>query len=480
MDAPLILALARARLQAGEAAVQEVWASPRALFLRFAPERRAGLEAGLGWLFLLNPAPELWLLHEKDPALAPLKAEAKGDLSRRWGLELKGARLEDVEGDPRERWLGLRWRRRAVTGRIEVSRLAFQAIPGRAGLRLDGLDLNPARLGLGNPFPAGMPAPDRESPALVRWRERFGADLEAALAGQRPEALEGEGPLLARHRAWSLARAEKLILAPRQQAVDRRAERERARLVRYGEALAADRVRHTRALDLRTPAAALAAELWRLKGAQGTVTLSDGATLTLPEGQRAEEAVQRWFAAVKRAERGLQRVADLEREHRRQLLELEARLGSPAEAPAAAPVVKSKAKEAGRRMDQGRNDKRADGKGRAFRSVLVEGMEVLIGKGDADNDALTFKVADNLDFWLHVAGVPGSHVIIRNPDRLSEPPRAVLERAAQLAAWHSKAREAGKVEVHWCRVADVSKPRGFAPGKVLLKTYKGVRVYPKE
>ena len=37
MDAPLILALARARLQAGEAAVQEVWASPRALFLRFAP-----------------------------------------------------------------------------------------------------------------------------------------------------------------------------------------------------------------------------------------------------------------------------------------------------------------------------------------------------------------------------------------------------------------------------------------------------------
>jgi len=56
----------------------------------------------------------------------------------------------------------------------------------------------------------------------------------------------------------------------------------------------------------------------------------------------------------------------------------------------------------------------------------------------------------------------------------------VAERAAQLAAWHSKARGArGKVEVHLCRVADVRKPRGFAPGQVLLKRWEAVRVYPK-
>jgi predicted ribosome quality control (RQC) complex YloA/Tae2 family protein len=123
--------------------------------------------------------------------------------------------------------------------------------------------------------------------------------------------------------------------------------------------------------------------------------------------------------------------------------------------------------------------KRKDGKGAAYRSVMVEGFEVLIGKGDADNDALTFKVGAPLDFWMHVASVPGSHVIVRNPDKLSELPREVLERAAQLAAWHSKARDGGKVEVHVCRVADVSKPRGFAPGKVLLRQFKGLRVYPR-
>ena len=123
--------------------------------------------------------------------------------------------------------------------------------------------------------------------------------------------------------------------------------------------------------------------------------------------------------------------------------------------------------------------KRKDGKGRAFRTVMVDGFEVVIGKGDADNDQLTFKFAAPADFWLHVAGVPGSHVVIRNPDKLGEVPREVLERAAQLAAFHSKARDGGKVEVHWCRVADISKPRGFAPGKVILRSYKGLRVYPR-
>jgi predicted ribosome quality control (RQC) complex YloA/Tae2 family protein len=120
-------------------------------------------------------------------------------------------------------------------------------------------------------------------------------------------------------------------------------------------------------------------------------------------------------------------------------------------------------------------------KGRGYRTFEIEGFEVLVGKGSADNDRLTFGVAAPRDLWLHVAGPAGSHVVVRNPDELSEIPREVVERAAQLAAWHSKARGSrGKVEVHVCRVADVRKPRGFAPGKVLLKRWDAIRVYAKE
>jgi len=123
---------------------------------------------------------------------------------------------------------------------------------------------------------------------------------------------------------------------------------------------------------------------------------------------------------------------------------------------------------------------RGGSKGRGHRSVEVEGFEVLVGKGARENDRLTFRVAEPGDFWLHVAGgMPGSHVVVRNPDGLAELPRTVLRRAAELAAWHSKARDAGgKVEVHLCRAGEVRKPRGWPAGKVELKRWESIRVYP--
>jgi len=119
-------------------------------------------------------------------------------------------------------------------------------------------------------------------------------------------------------------------------------------------------------------------------------------------------------------------------------------------------------------------------KGRAYRTVEVEGWEVLVGKAATDNDYLTFKVAKPNDFWLHVAGVPGSHVVIRNPEKLSDIPKAVVERAAEFAAYYSKAREArGKVDVHCCWASDVRKERGSPAGEVQLRRWDRVKVYPR-
>ena len=117
-------------------------------------------------------------------------------------------------------------------------------------------------------------------------------------------------------------------------------------------------------------------------------------------------------------------------------------------------------------------------KGRPYRTVEVDGWEVLVGRGDADNDHLTFRVADKRDLWLHVGGgTPGSHVIVRNPEG-DEIPKHVVEAAAQLAAWYSKARGAPKVEVHYCRVANVSKPRGAPRGQVQIKKFSKTKVAP--
>jgi predicted ribosome quality control (RQC) complex YloA/Tae2 family protein len=117
-------------------------------------------------------------------------------------------------------------------------------------------------------------------------------------------------------------------------------------------------------------------------------------------------------------------------------------------------------------------------KGRPYRAFVVQGYEVLVGRGDTDNDHLTFRVAEPHDLWLHVAGgTPGSHVVVRNPTR-GEIPREVIEHAAALAAWYSKSRAAARVEVHYCRASDVSKPRGAPAGLVELSRFKKVKVAP--
>jgi predicted ribosome quality control (RQC) complex YloA/Tae2 family protein len=119
-------------------------------------------------------------------------------------------------------------------------------------------------------------------------------------------------------------------------------------------------------------------------------------------------------------------------------------------------------------------------KGSGWRSFERDGFEILVGKGARENDRLTFREAAPNDLWLHASGYAGSHVVVRNPERLSQLPRDVVECAAQLAAYHSKAREArGKIDVHLCRAADVRKPRGFPPGRVELRRWESVKVYPR-
>ncbi len=119
-------------------------------------------------------------------------------------------------------------------------------------------------------------------------------------------------------------------------------------------------------------------------------------------------------------------------------------------------------------------------KGTRYRTVEVDGFTVLVGKAASDNDYLTLKVAKPHDLWLHVAAVPGSHVVVCNPDRQPEIPAPVIERAAEYAAYYSKAREArGKVEVHVCWAAEVRKVRGAPAGEVQLRRFDKIRVYPR-
>jgi predicted ribosome quality control (RQC) complex YloA/Tae2 family protein len=113
------------------------------------------------------------------------------------------------------------------------------------------------------------------------------------------------------------------------------------------------------------------------------------------------------------------------------------------------------------------------------RFVASGGRAVLVGRGAADNDALTLRHARPHDLWLHARGRPGAHVVVPL-DRGASCPAEVLVDAATLAAHFSDARGEPVVEVQYVARRFVRKPRGAAPGAVAVEREKvlAVRLEP--
>ncbi|HEU4387656.1 MAG TPA: NFACT RNA binding domain-containing protein, partial [Blastocatellia bacterium] len=114
--------------------------------------------------------------------------------------------------------------------------------------------------------------------------------------------------------------------------------------------------------------------------------------------------------------------------------------------------------------------------GRHF--VSSDGYEILVGRGDRENDTITFRIAGSRDLWMHAADYPGSHVVIRNPKRLEIPVTTIRE-AAQLAAFYSQARKESKAAVHYTQKKFVTKPTKAKAGLVRLSSYKAILVAPR-
>ena len=103
-----------------------------------------------------------------------------------------------------------------------------------------------------------------------------------------------------------------------------------------------------------------------------------------------------------------------------------------------------------------------------FRKFKEGKFEIWIGKNAKSNDKLTSH-AHKEDVWLHARGVGGSHVVIRMGNRHDYPPQNVLLKAASYAAYYSKARGMKSAPVMYTKVKYVRKPKGAAPGAVVVE-----------
>lgn len=114
-----------------------------------------------------------------------------------------------------------------------------------------------------------------------------------------------------------------------------------------------------------------------------------------------------------------------------------------------------------------------------YREVEFNGFKIWIGKNAQSNDELTQKYSYKDDLWLHAKDVAGSHVLVKH--QAGKPfPKPVIERAAQLAAYHSKRKSDSLCPVTITAKKYVRKRKGDPPGMVVVEREDVVMVEPRQ
>jgi predicted ribosome quality control (RQC) complex YloA/Tae2 family protein len=309
-----------------------------------------------------------------------------------------------------------------------------------------------------------------------------------------------------------LAGAEGAWDFPLSREVERRyAEREEARRLAEGrrrlrEPLRAALARARRALErlaeeaARVPAAEadrrhadlLKQNLRHVKRGQREVRLTEWTdagprevTVPLDPALSPQENMERHYRRYRRIVESAARVEARAAELRRREADLRALLDAvDGAAPALLPRLEREARalSAGPRVQPAAAGRRRREEAplpyRTFRSLA--GIAILVGRGAAENDALTVRVARGNDAWLHARGLPGAHVVVRL-GKAQAPDQETLLDAAHLAAHFSDARGAPTCDVAWTRARFVRKAKGSPPGAVTYSQEKviALRLEPR-
>ena len=283
------------------------------------------------------------------------------------------------------------------------------------------------------------------------------------------------------------------LLVSVQRALEQRLKRNR----RLKQGLEIDWEAAAGAGDMRRQADTLAAHLYELEKGQVLVEYADvhdssrRIQIPLDPARSPQDNVSRLYRRAAKGERGLQTI-ELRLEEVRGRIEddleiLDERLPALSSyhcrAPGELTALRHELLELGLRTSLLKAPARLGSKNPAkvalFRQyVLPGGWLVLVGRNNRENDLLTHKEAAAKDLWFHASGVAGSHVILRTGGHRDAPPRSILEGAAAIAAFHSKARNSATVPVIYTEKRYVRKPRKGAPGLALCAFEKTLFVSP--
>jgi predicted ribosome quality control (RQC) complex YloA/Tae2 family protein len=109
----------------------------------------------------------------------------------------------------------------------------------------------------------------------------------------------------------------------------------------------------------------------------------------------------------------------------------------------------------------------------------IDGYKILIGKNAKNNEIVSFQLAKKDDIWLHARSVAGSHVVIKKKNN-QEIPKKIIERAAEMAAFYSKAKNETHCPVIYTEKKYIRKLKGGHAGQVIVEKENVIIVSPKQ
>ncbi len=283
----------------------------------------------------------------------------------------------------------------------------------------------------------------------------------------RFEPKEGEG--------WSSAAARWFAAEERRHADRERRHRlttglvrETARLERLLSGLNQDLEHASTAPRLRRMADALAANLHRVTRGTTSFTVPDLEdpgilhAISIDPGQSPVMTMERLYSKARRLDRSGDRILENLEETWQRLERVRAAASGIAEATveelAHAETLLPKG-QVGSGSGRRRTDAVTDG---WWTWTGPGGQTVLVGRNEKGNRQLTFQKARGDDFWMHLRGRPGAHIVL--PSRGHPPPLDVLLCAAQIALVHGKVPEGTAADVHYTRVRNIRS----IPGEIAL------------
>lgn len=98
---------------------------------------------------------------------------------------------------------------------------------------------------------------------------------------------------------------------------------------------------------------------------------------------------------------------------------------------------------------------------------------IYVGKNNKQNEYLTLREANPNDYFFHIKDLPGSHVILKNNQKIED---YEIEIAAYLAANFSKNSSDRYIDVDYTEKKNVNKAKGSKPGMVYYTNYTTIRV----